>query len=62
VVASPPAPVHHTTAGSPPNIYGATAQGLYYAYLLTLDPDYLTAMTDAERQVIGQWYSGLQEQ
>ena len=37
----------HTAAASPTNIYGATAMGLYYAYLETSDATYLTAMTDA---------------
>jgi len=52
-VTTPPAPVHHTTAASPPNIYGATAQGLYRAYFVTGDPTYLTAMTDAANGMIG---------
>lgn len=46
-VTSPPAPFHHTTSSSPPNIYGATVLGLYYAYLETGDASYFTAMTDA---------------
>ncbi len=46
-VTSPPAPFHHTTGASPTNIYGATAQGLYRAYLLDPQPAYWTAMTDA---------------
>ncbi len=37
----------HSTAASPTNIYGATAQGLYYAYLETGDTGYMTAMQDA---------------
>ncbi|MCD4730922.1 MAG: hypothetical protein K8R74_10000, partial [Bacteroidales bacterium] len=37
----------HSTAASPPNIYGATAQGLYYAYLKTGDATYKTALDDA---------------
>ncbi|MBU1950685.1 MAG: hypothetical protein KJ927_18375 [Candidatus Eisenbacteria bacterium] len=46
-VTSPPAPFHHTTAASSSNLYGATGQGLYYAYLLTSDATYFTALTDA---------------
>jgi hypothetical protein len=46
-VTSPPAPVHHTTAASPTNVYGVTALGLYYAYLVTGDAGYFTAMSDA---------------
>ncbi len=46
-VASPPNPFHHTTTASPKNIYGATAMGLYYAYLETSDAGYFTALTDA---------------
>ncbi|MBU0692695.1 hypothetical protein KKH18_12905, partial [bacterium] len=37
----------HSTAASPTNIYGATAQGLYYAYLATSDMSYFIAMRDA---------------
>ncbi|MBU2502397.1 right-handed parallel beta-helix repeat-containing protein [bacterium] len=37
----------HSTAVSPSNIYGATAQGLYYAYLATGDGTYKTALDDA---------------
>lgn len=51
-VTSPPAPFHHTTAASSTNLYGATAQGLYYAYLETGDPTYFTALQDyADRAV-----------
>ncbi|GAB4321841.1 MAG: hypothetical protein Kow0074_12920 [Candidatus Zixiibacteriota bacterium] len=46
-VASPPNPFHHTTTASPKNIYGATAMGLYYAYLESNDAGYFTALTDA---------------
>jgi len=44
---SPPDPFHHSTAGSPTNIYGATAIGLYYAYLESGDAALFTAMQDA---------------
>ncbi len=44
---SPPDPFAHSTAASPTNIYGATAMGLYYAYLETGDAGYFTALTDA---------------
>ena len=44
---SPPAPFHHSTSASPVNIYGATAMGLYYAYLETSNAGYFTAMGDA---------------
>ncbi len=37
----------HSANASPQNTYGATAQGLYYAYLETGDAGYLTAMLDA---------------
>ncbi len=40
------APFFHTTVASATNIYGATAQGLYYAYLETGDPSYFTALKD----------------
>jgi len=36
----------HSTAASSTNLYGATAQGLYYAYLKNPKPSYLTAMGD----------------
>jgi hypothetical protein len=50
-VTSPPAPFSHTTATSPTNIYGETANGLYGAYLETGDATYLTALTDAANQI-----------
>jgi len=37
----------HSAGTSPTNIYGATAQGLYRAYLASGDAAYFTAMTDA---------------
>ena len=37
----------HSTSGSSTNLYGATALGLYYAYLVTGDTTYMTAMQDA---------------
>jgi hypothetical protein len=37
----------HSTSASPTNIYGATAQGLYYAYLQTSDSTYKTSLDDA---------------
>lgn len=40
-------PMAHSTTASPPNIYGATGMGLYFAYLETGDSGYFTAMTDA---------------
>jgi len=43
----------HTVNPSPKNIYGATAQGLYYAYLIDPDPSYMTAMTDAANYMAG---------
>ncbi len=43
---SPPDPFSHSTGASPTNIYGATAQGLYYAYLETGDATYFTALQD----------------
>ncbi|MCX6664388.1 MAG: PKD domain-containing protein [Euryarchaeota archaeon] len=39
--------VTHSASASPKNIYGVTAQGLYYAYLVSPDASYMTAMTDA---------------
>ena len=51
-VTSPPAPFFHTTATSPTNIYGATAMGLYYAYLETGDAGHFTAMEDAADELI----------
>jgi hypothetical protein len=47
-----PAPFHHTTAASPKNIFGATAQGLYYAYLETGASSYFTALADAANYMI----------
>ncbi len=52
-VTTPPDPVSHTTSASPKNLYGATAIGLYYAYLVEGDATYLTAMTDAADVMIG---------
>ena len=43
----------HSTGASPTNIYGATAMGLYYAYLETSDATYMTAMQDAATYMIG---------
>ena len=43
----------HSTAASPPNIYGATAMGLYYAYLETSDAGHMTAMLDAADVMAG---------
>ncbi len=37
----------HSTGASPVNIYGATAIGLYYAYLETNNASYKTALDDA---------------
>lgn len=51
-VTSPPDPFFHTTAASPTNIYGATAMGLYYAYLETGDAGHFTALKDAADQLI----------
>ena len=48
----------HSAAASPINIYGATAQGLYYAYRatqlnsLTPDPRYMIAMKDAADKMV----------
>ncbi len=44
--------VTHSSSASPTNIYGATALGLYYAYLDTSDSTYMTAMTDAANVMI----------
>ena len=52
VVTSPPDPLHHTTAASPTNIYGATVMGLYYAYLATGDYTYFTAMQDVADKAV----------
>lgn len=43
----------HTTTASSLNLYGATAQGLYYAYLQSGDTEYLTALQDAATVMIG---------
>ena len=42
----------HSTGASPTNIYGATAMGLYYAYLETSDTSYMTALQDAAAGMI----------
>jgi hypothetical protein len=42
---------HHTTAASPTNIYGETANGLLGAYLKTGDVGYFTAMTDCADEI-----------
>lgn len=52
VVTSPPAPFHHTTTASSKNLYGATAMGLYYAYLESNDATHFTAMTDAANAMV----------
>lgn len=44
--------VNHSSSASPKNIYGATALGLYYAYLDTNDATYMIAMTDAANVMI----------
>lgn len=49
---SPPDPFAHSTSSSPPNLYGVTALGLYYAYLETSDAAYFTAMKDAADIII----------
>ena len=41
----------HSTSASPTNIYGATAQGLYYAYLKYPTTSYMTAMDDVAFQI-----------
>ncbi len=43
----------HSTSASPTNIYGATAQGIYYAYLETGNASYMTAMLDAADVMVG---------
>ena len=43
----------HSTAASSKNLYGATVQGLYYAYLETGNAAYMTAMQDAATYMIG---------
>jgi hypothetical protein len=52
VVNTPTQPFFHTTSASPPNIYGATAQGAYYAYLEASDAGHFTTMTDAADELI----------
>lgn len=52
-VTSPPALYEHTASASPTNIYGATAQGLLFAYLETGNAGYFTAMTDAANVMAG---------
>ncbi len=47
VVNTPAQPFFHTTGASPPNIYGVSALGIYYAYLESGDASLFTAMTDA---------------
>jgi len=42
----------HTSAASPTNIYGETALGLYYAYLVSPAPRALIAMQDAAAEMI----------
>jgi Secretion system C-terminal sorting domain len=42
----------HTAAASPKNIYGTAALGLYYAYLKSSNPAYMTALTDAANYMI----------
>ena len=46
-------PHFHSTAGSPPNIYGATAQGLLRAYIETGEAKYFTALGDAALYMAG---------
>ena len=41
----------HSAAASSTNLFGATAMGLYYAYLETSDPVYMAAMDDAAFQM-----------
>ena len=43
----------HSPAASPVNLYGATAMGLYYAYLKTPNAGYMTAMQDAATRMVG---------
>jgi parallel beta-helix repeat protein len=52
VVTSPPHPFSHSVNSSPTNIYGATALGLYYAYLRTSDTSYFIALTDAANVMV----------
>lgn len=42
----------HSTGASPTNLYGATAQGLYHAYLASGDAGLFTALTDAANGVL----------
>ena len=51
-VTTPPAPAFHTTGASPTNLYGVTALGLYYGYVLSGDAGYFTAMTDAADRAV----------
>ncbi|HMB70089.1 MAG TPA: hypothetical protein VKU85_12290, partial [bacterium] len=53
VLTTPPDPVSHSTSASPKNLYGVSALGLYYAYLMTSDATYLTAMKDAADFAVG---------
>ncbi len=46
-VTSPPAPFSHTTGVSSTNLFGASAQGLYYAYVESANAANFTALTDA---------------
>jgi len=41
----------HSTSASSTNLFGVTAMGLYYAYLETSDPAYMTAMDDVAVQM-----------
>lgn len=45
-------PWFHSVNASPTNIYGATAQGLYYAYLATSNAGYWTALLDAATKMV----------
>jgi len=47
----------HSTSASPTNTYGATVQGLYYAYLETGDSRYFIALTDCANQLITDDYA-----
>ena len=51
-ITSPPAPFSHSVNPSPTNIYGATALGLYHAYIQTDDSGFLTAMQDAADAIL----------
>lgn len=46
-------PHAHSTSGSPKNIYGATAIGMYYYYVESGDGPTFVAMTDAADYMIG---------